>query len=143
MNCWMYFPRWRVLQSMTPLSSLKSMSRTFWLLADSNIQFLKPIAPFAKYDIRTELQYESATDKWFHFTHTFVHPEKSDVIYAVIKARMVLHLLCVYVCMYVNLRRFVSMYECMNLYCMYVCMRVYIYVYNKTLVCVCMYECIY
>jgi hypothetical protein len=81
------------------VQNLKPIPRTFWLLADSNIQFLKPIAPFAKYNIRTELQYEAVTDKWFHFTHTFVHPTKSDIVYAVIKARMVCVIdVCVCVC---------------------------------------------
>ena len=50
---------------------------------------MKPILPFVKYKIYTELQYDSGNDKWFYFTHTFCDAKDDSIVYAVVNAKMV------------------------------------------------------
>lgn len=76
-----------MIQGMTP--TVESYAKTTWLLADNAIVYKRPILPFAKYNILTELEYDPADDKWFHFTHTFTDSKNIDLEYAVINCRMV------------------------------------------------------
>jgi acyl-CoA thioesterase FadM len=66
----------------------RSSDAAMFIVSENRAQYFKPIMPFQIYDIVTTIS--ASENKWLHYKHTFKHPSKDDVIYAVVETKAVL-----------------------------------------------------
>jgi len=85
--------RWRIFPQ-SDMFALMAKNGVMFLVAEQTIKYMRPIAPFQKYVIRTTMT--TTDNKWMNYKHVFIqHPDdvksgKEAVIYAVIDAKAVL-----------------------------------------------------
>lgn len=60
----------------------------YLLVAENNAQYLKSIGLFQRFTIATSIYTKG--DKWLYFHHTFRHPTKSDIVFAIVEAKVVI-----------------------------------------------------
>ena len=76
------YSRWRFF-----LGSGEFDGSGYFLVAENNVQYLKPIGLFQRFTIATSIY--SKGDKWLYFQHTFRHPTNSDITFAIVEAKAV------------------------------------------------------
>lgn len=85
--------RWRIFPQSDMLATM-AKNGVMFLVAEQTIKYMRPIAPFQKYVIRTTIT--TTDNKWMNYKHVFIqHPDdvkagKEAVTYAVIDAKAVL-----------------------------------------------------
>jgi YbgC/YbaW family acyl-CoA thioester hydrolase len=78
------YSRWRLYAQSGLASQLKGV---LFLVVENKVSYFKPINPFQTFVISTQIS--STENKWMHYKHTFKHPTKDDLIYAVVEAKAV------------------------------------------------------
>lgn len=87
--------RWRIFPVTGMMSKALSKEGLFFLLADAQIEYQRPINPFQKYVITTKVTMGN-DDKWVYYHHHFlqhpddVKPGNEPLTFAKIKAKSVL-----------------------------------------------------
>ena len=76
------YSRWRIF-----LGTGEFDAKGYFLVAENNVQYLKPIGLFQRFTIATTIY--SKGDKWLYFNHTFRHPTNNEMIFAVVEAKAV------------------------------------------------------
>ena len=82
--------RWELMPRLGLLQRAAAQGWMF-LVAEQTAQYLKPIPPFARFEIRTTSRFEGPDGKWLVFDHEFVSPCGREVyckasVKAIVKA---------------------------------------------------------
>ena len=65
--------RWRTIVPILPYILSKGL---LLLVAENNIQYMRPIIPFQRYIVSTSVSVDEKEDKWIYYKHVFEeHPE--------------------------------------------------------------------
>lgn len=85
--------RWRMFPASNMVQFQKKYG-TMFLIVDQSGKYFKPIKPFQKYIVSSEIT--ASDDKWIYHTHTFkqhpddVKPNTEPIVYAEVKCKAVI-----------------------------------------------------
>ena len=77
------YSRWRFF-----IGTREFDTKGYLLVAENNIKYLKSIGLFQRFTIATSIH--TKDDKWVCFTHTFQHPTKDEIVFAIIETKTVI-----------------------------------------------------
>lgn len=84
--------RWRIFPQTGSLSAVSNGA--LFLLAEADVSYYRPIEPFQRFTIRTDVTVSE--NKWLHYKHTFMQdastipPNQSPTVYAIADCKAVL-----------------------------------------------------